>query len=177
MRKMPEITEKTKNNIISAFCKLYQEKPIEKIYVKDVIEMAGYNRSTFYQYFNDIYALLDYVEKDVIETISSKASDEKRDAKDLLKLFEEKEEYLKALLGTYGSMHFIDRIKNEMLKITDIQLLQFDEQLQPYIAEYHIYTTISIFRLWLARGKDIKDTELFGLIHILYSEGIKGLGK
>lgn len=77
MRKMPEITEKTKNNIISAFCKLYQEKPIEKIYVKDVIEMAGYNRSTFYQYFNDIYALLDYVEKDVIETISSKASDEK----------------------------------------------------------------------------------------------------
>lgn len=53
MNKQPEITEQTRKNIVMAFCRLYEEKPIEKISVKDVIALAGYNRSTFYEYFTD----------------------------------------------------------------------------------------------------------------------------
>lgn len=49
MKKQPEMTDKTRNTIVEAFCEMYEEMPIEKIYVKDVIERAGYNRSTFYK--------------------------------------------------------------------------------------------------------------------------------
>lgn len=69
MRKQPEVTEQTRKNIISAFCCLYETHPIEQIRVKDVIAIAGYNRSTFYEYFSDIYELLAYLEDDVISYI------------------------------------------------------------------------------------------------------------
>lgn len=89
MKKQPEMTEKTRNAIVDTFCAMYEKMPIEKIFVKDVIEQAGYNRSTFYQYFSDIYALLDYVENDVINTIRSKIGEKGNAAKQLMDFFEE----------------------------------------------------------------------------------------
>lgn len=66
MKKQPEITEKTRQAFIDVFCELYSQKPIEKISVQDIASKAGYNRSTFYQHFADIYELLDSVESDLL---------------------------------------------------------------------------------------------------------------
>lgn len=175
MKKNSEVTDRTRNTIIEAFCSMYEEQPIEKIFVKDVIAKAGYNRSTFYQYFTDIYDLLEYVENDVIRMIRDGAGKGKNDAKALKVFFETKELYLKALLGKYGSMHFIDKLKNELKQYMDFSLSDVDEPIQPYVAEFHMYTTISLFRLWIARNKDISQNELFGLIHVLYNKGYNGL--
>lgn len=57
MKKSPKRTEMTKKNIAQSFCILYSKMPLNKISVKSVIEYAGYNRSTFYEYFEDIYAV------------------------------------------------------------------------------------------------------------------------
>lgn len=43
--------------------------------------------------------------------------------------------------------------------------------------EHHMSTTVSLFRLWIARGKDISQEELFQLIHIIYHDGYLGLIK
>lgn len=69
MKKKPEITKKTKRNIVDNFCELYMEKPIEKISIQEITNRAGYNRSTFYQYFSDIYELLTYVEDELLSYI------------------------------------------------------------------------------------------------------------
>lgn len=45
----------TRQNLIDSFWLLYCQKNIEKITVKEICEIAGYNRSTFYVYFNDVY--------------------------------------------------------------------------------------------------------------------------
>lgn len=50
MRKKPEQTEMTRSSFQNAFWILYEKRSIEKITVKDICNMAGYNRSTFYQY-------------------------------------------------------------------------------------------------------------------------------
>lgn len=50
MNKQPEVTEKTRNMIIQTFCEMYEQMPVEKIFIKDLMQRAGYNRSTFYQY-------------------------------------------------------------------------------------------------------------------------------
>lgn len=171
MNKQPEVTEKTKNKIVCAFCEMYETIPIEKIYVKDVIKHAGYNRSTFYQYFEDIYSLRDYVENDILKTIHSQIEESGNNANALVEMFEQKEVYLKALLGSYGSIHFLDRLKNEVLSYIELQLVDVPQQLKPYIEEFHIYTTFSLFRLWISRGKDISQQELFGLVHNLYNGG------
>ncbi len=169
MKKQPEITEQTRKNIITAFCKLYEQKPIEKISVKDVIALAGYNRSTFYAYFTDIYALLKYIEDDVIDYIKAKMKDETRSSADLLTLFSAKEDYLRVLLGTYGCIHFQDRLKSEFMQPPN------DNGCQPYLAEFHMTVSLSMYRLWLKRNKDISLDELSSLIHTLYTNGISGI--
>ncbi len=175
MNKQPEITEQTRKNIIHAFCRLYEEKPIEKISVKEVIALAGYNRSTFYEYFADIYELLEYIEDDVIEYIKAGISDKIKTQTDLLNLFSVKEDYLKVLLGTYGCIHFQDRLKTEFVENIDQD--KCGDDLQPYLSEFHMTVSLSMYRLWLKNGKDISLDRLSKLIHSLYIGGIQGVVK
>ncbi len=49
----------TKNNFITAFWKLYEQKRIERISIRELCETAEYNRTTFYVYFHDIHDLFD----------------------------------------------------------------------------------------------------------------------
>lgn len=70
MKKQPEITDATHKSIIDAFWIIYQQKPIDKITVKEIVETAHVHRSTFYRYFTDIYDLLNQLEQKVISEIS-----------------------------------------------------------------------------------------------------------
>ena len=47
--------------IIDSFWMLLEEKSMDKISVKDVVEIAQINRNTFYYHFKDLYELLDTV--------------------------------------------------------------------------------------------------------------------
>lgn len=48
----------TSQRIMDAFLYLLNKKSLDKLTVKDVIEVAEVNRNTFYYYFKDIYDLL-----------------------------------------------------------------------------------------------------------------------
>lgn len=61
--------EKTKNSILNAFIALRAKKPLEKITVKELCEMAMINKSTFYSHYEDIYALSDEVESEVVNSV------------------------------------------------------------------------------------------------------------
>ena len=52
MKKQPELTAQTKENLMEAFWQIYCEKRIEKVTVKEITAKAGYNRSTFYRVFH-----------------------------------------------------------------------------------------------------------------------------
>lgn len=67
--KQPAITEQTKTNLRQAFWQLYEQMPIRKITVKQITDLAGYNRGTFYLYFKDVYDLLDDIESKVLQVI------------------------------------------------------------------------------------------------------------
>jgi len=62
------MSELTKKAIIEAFIKLADTTPIEKISVKQITDMCGINRNTFYYHYEDIYALV----KDIVHTKSVK---------------------------------------------------------------------------------------------------------
>ena len=50
--------EKTERAIKQAFMALRAQKPLEKIKVKELCDLANINKSTFYAHYQDIYALL-----------------------------------------------------------------------------------------------------------------------
>jgi AcrR family transcriptional regulator len=71
---MPTFTEKA---IKISFMKLLNEKPLNKITVKEIVEDCGINRNSFYYHFSDIPSLLEEVLMDsVAEILESKSNPE-----------------------------------------------------------------------------------------------------
>jgi hypothetical protein len=70
MKKNPEQIEMTQKNIQEAFGTLYAKHSIDKIIVKDICNFSGYNRSTFYQYYADVYDVLHKSENQLLNMIN-----------------------------------------------------------------------------------------------------------
>jgi len=172
MKKQPEVTDKTKRAFMDAFCELYAQKPIERISVQEIANKAGYNRSSFYQHFCDIYELLDYLESYVLTSMLPKQQQEKAGIREFLLPGKEMSFYLNTLFGEHGSNHFIERLKTVIPYKSHKLSLAKDDPLSPYLLEFHLSTVLSLFRLWYQRGQDISQEELFGLIQRLYTKGI-----
>lgn len=66
IKKNPQLTQQTVNRLKEAFWKLYETKPIEKISVRQITELAGYNHATFYLYFSSVRDVRDQIEDDLI---------------------------------------------------------------------------------------------------------------
>ncbi len=61
--------QRTKRNIINAFLELRMKKPLEKISIKELAELAFINKATFYTHYQDIYDLEEQLEDELIESI------------------------------------------------------------------------------------------------------------
>ena len=177
MKKKSEVTQTTKQKIIDTFCELYIDKPIEKISIKEITNKANCNRSTFYQYFSDIYELLTSIEDELLLYIKTGLEKENSSAEDTLKnalqcLDEPKYMLIfRALLGDHGNGHFLERLKKEFFQ--DKMELDYlkNDSLTPYLIEFQITTSFSLFRLWVQRNKDLSFEEFFQLTDALYRNG------
>ena len=61
--------EKTERAIKQAFMELRREKPVEKIRVKELCDRACINKSTFYAHYQDIYALANAMEDEMVHAV------------------------------------------------------------------------------------------------------------
>lgn len=66
---MPSFTRKA---IIQAFLQLLDERPLSKITVKDIVDLCGINRNTFYYHFEDIPALIEAISKEEMDLLVQK---------------------------------------------------------------------------------------------------------
>ena len=69
MKKQSIVTAKTRQKLIDAFWELLEKKNLNRITIKEITDLAGYNRGTFYQYFTDIYALSEDEEERILSAI------------------------------------------------------------------------------------------------------------
>ena len=158
MKKQPERTEETRSNYITAFFQLMEEKPIEKITISEISAIAGYNRSTFYQYFNDVYDLLAYVEDDLLayinEMVITQIGKENTDeffVEMFEKLHSEKAGLLKALLANQNYNAFPYKLKQIMIPIFAKRLgLSPDSEESIFKLDFYLSGIISVFSRWLS---------------------------
>lgn len=61
--------EKTEKAIKAAFLELREQKPLEKLKVKELCEKAQINKSTFYAHYQDIYALSQAMEQELVRSV------------------------------------------------------------------------------------------------------------
>ncbi len=63
-------SEQTKQNIIDTYLKLIPVKGWDKVSVKELCAQANITRGTFYQYYSDIYDLMEQIENALLDDIN-----------------------------------------------------------------------------------------------------------
>lgn len=179
MKKQPQITAQTRQNLMDAFWTLYCEKRIEKITVREVTTKAGYNRGTFYEYFLDVYDVLAQIEESLLPdpdklppmNIEERSKDG-FSVDEFFKMYEEHSKYYTVLLGENGDPAFQRKMKNSIkpkLKATLIAHGAKDDYQLDYFLEYNISALYGVLSYWSA-SEDKPDAQTFLTMIMEFSE-------
>ena len=66
--------KKTKSAIINSFLELRSKKPLERITVKELSDLAQINKATFYLHYKDIYDLSESLEEELLDNVLDRIS-------------------------------------------------------------------------------------------------------
>jgi AcrR family transcriptional regulator len=178
MKKKPELTALTRKKLMDSFWDLYCQQKIEKISIKEITDNAGYYRSTFYEYFTDIYDILEQLETELILYITENIHEslESPYNEDIIQkiaiLYEDKGEYLSVLLGNNGDPNFIQKFKNA-LRPTLFKSFHLSENNEhtKLIFEFSISGILSSIKYWYDNKKTIPADEIVIMIRSILLNG------
>jgi len=178
--KLSPTASQTRQNIKDAFWRLYTQHPIRKITVSEVCAVAGYNRSTFYAYFQDIYGVLDAIETELIAADDFiavvfndllRADNAQRALERFLSLFEECSEYFTVLLGKHGDPGFREKLLSRLSAAFAQALPAGLSKSCRYVLEYQNAGVMMTIARWYENDKDIPDKTLVDLLLKLTRQG------
>ncbi|MBQ6391341.1 MAG: TetR/AcrR family transcriptional regulator [Eggerthellaceae bacterium] len=189
MKRRPDKTAQTKADLKQAFWRLYAERPIEKITVGQVCELAGYNRGTFYLHFHDIFELLACIEDTLLDgmtdCVESCMRRLRKDSgklsciaacKDVVLYYEQNKPYISVLLSEQGDPSFIFRLKNNLKPLWREYVIGVDagrsEAEIDLLLEYALAGTLFMISRWLSDPRGVSAREL---AHLVYDYSIKGI--
>jgi len=174
LNKQSEITERTRQNLIDAFWSLYTQMRIEKITVREVTSLAGYNRGTFYEYFRDVYDVLETIEAQSLPTIAEfpPLVDVDQLSPEFITSFveryREKFTYYEVLLGERGDPAFQRRLKDS-LKSAVLQALAQKENINrvemDLLLEYSLSGLIGILIYAFQNRPDLPKEEVVAMLY------------
>jgi len=181
MNRQPEITAQTKQNLIDAFWQLYCIKRIDRITVMEITTKAGYNRSTFYEYFTDVYDVLEQIEVSLLPIVNelppldSFSTSSSLPIDGFIKMYEEHNRYFIVLLGDNGDPSFQSKLKNSV-KPNLQQLLIMkgaaDNFELDYTLEYILSAMIGILSYWFRQKDMLPKEKLLKLMYEIMRDGV-----
>lgn len=171
-------SEKTKRRIMDEYLQLVSQNKWDKISVKEICSAATITRGTFYQYFNDIYDLMEQIETPLLQEIlhEYKANSKNSFTQFPLELFEEKfnyappkilliwfdfckkyKEQMAVLLGQNGDPYFMSKLKTILKEQINIMMdndgMPHDE-LRTHFSKIFIELHFLAARTWLESNED-----------------------
>jgi len=170
------MNEETREKIERAFMQIYAEERIEKITIRQITDLAGLNRGTFYTYYKDIYDLLEKVEERFISEISALIKkiipavikgDPGERIKGLEEFYEKNNDIVHLFFGRKTNPEMIDRIKLFAKSIVRNCLplpAPGEDQETEYIMEYIASAQIGVITYWLAHDRDMETPKLADFI-------------
>ncbi len=186
MKKNADKTTQTKADIQDAFWHLYSKQPIESITVQNLCDIAGYNRSTFYLHFHDMYELLNSIEeeqlcgmKNCAEACLKKVSKTKSKMvrvlalKEAVSYYDKNEKYIKVLLGEKSDPAFIIRLKDELKPLwreyvvaPNLDESRSEEEID-LLLEYTLSGSLFMISMWFKNPGEVSAMQLGHLIYDL----------
>lgn len=180
MKKQPEQTAITKQNIKNAFWDEFKSKTIDKITVKEICSITGYNRSTFYQYFKDVYDVLETIENELIEELDRLFDENPIELiasntfiSKVTEIYDSKGELLYYLLNNQASNSFSDKYKTLIKsKLFSAEMDDHDKKLKINILlEFMVSAVISALSFWYPRREEMETEDFIEYIQSIATNG------
>lgn len=166
-----------KDNLKEAFWQLYKIKPITSITIKEITDKAGYFRSTFYLYYEDIYHIYQEIEDELLlKWVNLVAEIPTIDSYDLyvenmIEFFDiNGEEIYYFLINDKET--FVNDLKDKLY--SNVALMQSEVSM---INEYYISGMIGFFMEWYPNKDTISSKEAWTTYSSLLPESISTLFK
>ncbi len=184
MKKNPIQTNETRDKLKAAFWTLYAQKPIDKIAVREITALAGYNRSTFYMYYKDVYDVLEQTVEEIFKAIQDKKhffkdpfdSDAfEQSMQYFVSVFEEYREYLLLLFGEKGDHKFWLRLWKQLREEIRVGLAHksaLDPCTLDYVTDFILNAQIGQLMSWFRRGCDLPLEDFARLARRLTHNGV-----
>ena len=169
---------RTEMAIIDSFWQLLEEKPYNKITVKNIVERCQVNRNTFYYYFQDIPDLLEcIIKKDADEIINDHQQCESIEdcINPIIQLSMKKK---KAILNIYHSLQrdvFLNELENIAYYFVEKYINIFTEDLsisqrdKKLLIRFYKSALVGITLDWLEEDMSFDLTESFMRISKLFA--------
>ncbi|MFD0897396.1 TetR/AcrR family transcriptional regulator [Loigolactobacillus binensis] len=176
---MDNSNRNAKNDFVDAFVKLYQEFPVNKITVSRIVSTAGYNRSTFYTHFNDIYSLYGYLEDWLViqiqpavlnSMLTSGNSD--RFLENFNKIDQKLLPYLLVVIQQPYGGHFVEQLREKAETTLIERLGQPNNELTfSYALDYHIAAVFRLVGRWIQNPDEMSKKDFTNLMRQLLTKG------
>ncbi len=185
MNKQPEVRARTRERIVEAFFSLYEGRSLREVTVGEVAAAAHVNRSTFYEYFDSVFDLLDQVEKELVEKVRQTASEAIEEGSPLdaasfagrgAGLFEAIGGRLSTLVSHPDSA-FSDRLVEEMRPLMGPALgVNLDDPHASLVVSFVLSGLVGCLSRWHASGETIPRGELAVLLQRVMAGVLTVLG-
>lgn len=169
---------RTETAIIDSFWQLLDEKPYNKITVKNIIERCQVNRNTFYYHFQDIPDLLERIVKQEADKIIKNHNQFESFGDCITPLIQITLSRKNAILNIYHSVHrdiFLNHLNRMTLYFVEkyINILTKDLPMYPHdkdlLIRFYKSALIGIFLDWLDENMSYDIAEAFSRISDLFA--------
>lgn len=168
MAKNPAQVALTKQNLKDAFWCLYKTKRINQISIKEITDKAGYNRGTFYLYYQDVYDMLNEIQCEIFKQLDNisqimislaiSENNNPEDSSNFFKYFKDNIEYISVLFGENGDAYFQAKykelLKNYIREHLRIEEIDYSEETIDFSLEFFISGVIGLILYYFSKNKE-----------------------
>lgn len=183
MNKQPEVTKATREKLMNAFWEIFSQNGLSKTTVGAITRLAGYNRGTFYQYFKDVYDLLEQLQNEIVEDIEKTLTDKilnnppqtmtdfSHVCASVMAPYTDKICILSRDNKSSFTSKFKEKFRDHIPVILDVFKNNDDFE---FILSYIVSSLLGLINYWYESNKEMSTEKFINMVHILISDGVYG---
>ncbi|MCQ4636984.1 TetR family transcriptional regulator C-terminal domain-containing protein [Anaerovorax odorimutans] len=159
-QKIDRRIKRTKALLQKSLLELMKSKPVKNITIKELVDFADINRSTFYLHYTSVYDILDELEQNLLDQLYQVFDDypQNYDEEDsfsfisaMLQIVFDNQETCNILLNPKYNTGFIDKVQillDQKVAERLQHILGSDFKISGYLSSFYIAGCMGMLRVW-----------------------------
>lgn len=148
-------TRYTKMIIRDSLYELLEQKPLSDITVKELCQTADINRATFYRYYDNVDALFEQLEQEIVDISFQQKSSCENSTVHVLTVIKENRIFYKELFRAHMDSKTLSRLLEQQKQEAILYHQKngsYDETIFPYAFQYVVSGSTGMIQKWVNSG-------------------------